>query len=205
MPRPYHHGDLRRALVSAAVELGREGGPGAIVLREVARRVGVSPTAAYRHFQSLPDLLDECARECREHLADAMRTEQARYRPTGEPRVDAWENLRAVGRAYVHFAVGEPGLFATAFAGKKHAIGPDLAIVEPEGPRLILEAALDVLVGVGENAPTDRAAAATAAWSFVHGLSDLLTGPLAGVPAEYRDMAIEQTMDLVQRGLLIRE
>jgi len=203
--RPYHHGDLRRALVTAAVELAREGGPGAIVLREVARRVGVSATAAYRHFESLPDLMDEAARESREHLAEAMRAEQARCVPTGDPREDALNNLRAVGRAYVHFAVDEPGLFATAFSGRKHAVGPDLEIVDSEGPRLILEAALDRLVGVGAIAPADRAAAATAAWAFVHGLSELLRGPLEGVPAQWRDAAIESTMDLVERGMLVRE
>ena len=58
---PYHHGDLRHALIEAAVELAHEGGPGAIVLREAARRVGVSPNAAYRHFDSLPDLVVQVA------------------------------------------------------------------------------------------------------------------------------------------------
>jgi AcrR family transcriptional regulator len=203
--RPYHHGDLRRALVAAAVELGREGGPASIVLREVARRVGVSATAAYRHFASLPDLLEEAAQESLEHLAEAMRAEQARCRPTGDPRGDAWENLRAVGRAYVHFALDEPGLFATAFSCTKPIVGPDLGIEEWEGPHRILEDALDVLIAVGSIAAADRAAAATAAWAYVHGLSELLLGPLGGVPEEMRDAAIESTMDLVQRGLLVRE
>jgi AcrR family transcriptional regulator len=54
---PYHHGNLRHALVQASTELARDGGPSAIVLREAARRVGVSANAAYRHFSALPDLV----------------------------------------------------------------------------------------------------------------------------------------------------
>src|SRR5687767_8921701 len=53
----YHHGDLRNALIGAAVELAAEGGPERVVLREAARSVGVSPTAAYRHFNGQGDLL----------------------------------------------------------------------------------------------------------------------------------------------------
>jgi len=53
----YHHGNLRDALLKEAVELGREGGPAAVGIRELARRTGVSPTAAYRHFTDRDDLL----------------------------------------------------------------------------------------------------------------------------------------------------
>ncbi len=53
----YHHGDLRRALLTATFELARAGGPEAVVLREATRRVGVVPNAAYRHFADRPTLL----------------------------------------------------------------------------------------------------------------------------------------------------
>ena len=56
-PRAYHHGDLRRALVEAATELAASGGADGVVLREAARRVGVSPSAAYRHFPNREGLL----------------------------------------------------------------------------------------------------------------------------------------------------
>ena len=58
----YHHGDLANALAAAAAQLAREGGPDAVVLREAARRVGVSATAAYRHFASHNDLFEEVAK-----------------------------------------------------------------------------------------------------------------------------------------------
>ena len=53
----YRHGDLRRALLDAGVELARQGGPDAVVLREATRRAGVAPNAAYRHFANRDDLL----------------------------------------------------------------------------------------------------------------------------------------------------
>src|SRR5690606_15551130 len=53
----YRHGDLRRALLDAGIELARQGGPDAVVLREATRRAGVAPNAAYRHFANRDDLL----------------------------------------------------------------------------------------------------------------------------------------------------
>jgi len=53
----YRHGDLRRALLDAGIELARQGGPDAVVLREATRRAGVAPNAAYRHFANRQDLL----------------------------------------------------------------------------------------------------------------------------------------------------
>src|SRR5690348_10172615 len=114
--QPYHHGDLYRALVQAGTQLAREGGPSAIVLREAARRVGVSANAAYRHFSALPDLIDAVAHDALAALARSMETELAKCKPTGDAGVDAVDRLNAVGRGYIHFALKEPGLFATAFS-----------------------------------------------------------------------------------------
>src|SRR3954462_15106324 len=73
----YHHGDLANALTTAATQLARDGGPEAVVLREAARKVGVSATAAYRHFAGYDDLI-HAVKECaQDDLAEAMRTELA--------------------------------------------------------------------------------------------------------------------------------
>jgi AcrR family transcriptional regulator len=199
---PYHHGDLRNALVEAAVELARQGGPGAIVLREAARRVGVSATAAYRHFGSLPELVEAVAGECLAALARSMEAELADYAPTGIPAQDAVAAMRAVGRGYVHFATEEPGLFATAFSGvKEHANPVGASGLSAWG---LLERALDGLVDAGVMAAADRTAAATMAWAVVHGLSELFLGPLQEVPAAERAGVIDATLDLVGRGLFVR-
>jgi AcrR family transcriptional regulator len=201
-PRPYHHGDLRNALVQAAVELARDGGPDAIVLRVAARRVGVTATAAYRHFASLPELVDAAAGECIHALARSMQAEKANCRPSGDAERDAWEMLGAVGRAYVHFAINEPGLFITAFTSPKQLVRRDPPAADADmSARDVLEQALDGLITIGALSADDRAAAATMAWASVHGLSTLFLGPLREVPPADRDTAIETTLDLISRGL----
>jgi AcrR family transcriptional regulator len=200
--QPYHHGDLRNALVQAAVELARQGGPAAIVLREAARRVGVSPTAAYRHFRSLPELAEAVAGECLAALARSMEAELDNCAPTGIPEQDAVAAVRAVGRGYVNFAIDEPGLFATAFSGVKEPTNAEGASGLTAWE--LLERALDGLVDVGMMAPADRTAAATMAWAVVHGLSGLFLGPMRELPAAERAGVIEATLDLVGRGLFLR-
>src|SRR6478735_8341640 len=117
--QPYHHGDLRNALIAAAVELAREGGPDAIVLREAARRVGVSATAAYRHFTALPQLVEAVQRASLGALARSMEAELDRCGDGGDEQEQAWQRMRAIRRGYGHFAISEPGLFATAFNRKE--------------------------------------------------------------------------------------
>jgi AcrR family transcriptional regulator len=194
----YHHGSLRSALVDAGVQLAREGGPGAIVLREVARRIGVSPNAAYRHFADLPELSDAVADAALAALADSMRRELTALPDTQDPL----SRLSAVGRGYVHFALAEPGLFAAAFSRAKDRIDP--ANETPDGQRTasgLLQDALDGLVAAGLLAPADRESAVTMAWAAVHGLSTLLLGPLGAVPPSAREPLIDATLTLVCRGL----
>jgi AcrR family transcriptional regulator len=218
---PYHHGNLRNALVQAGTELAREGGPSAIVLREAARRIGVSANAAYRHFSSLPDLVEAVAFDALSALARSMEAELAKCRPTGDAGVDAVRRLDAVGRGYVHFALREPGLFATAFAPRKtaahgghaparfnHAAGRGDA---PRGvgdsglsPYELLGQALDGMLAAGVLDAADRDIAATNAWAAVHGLAGLLLGPLAGEAPAAREKLINAFLDLVDRGLITR-
>lgn len=200
----YHHGNLREALVQAGVELAREGGPSTIVLRETARRVGVSPNAAYRHFASLPDLIDEVARDSRRRLAEAMAAELDRLEPTADPRADATGRLTAVGRGYIRYALAEPGLFATAFptGGKSGADHDeqDPAEEKRRGSFSILREALAGLDAAGILAEPMETAAFNA-WAGVHGLALLLLGPYAGLPEEARESAIADGVAFVVRGL----
>lgn len=203
--RRYHHGDLRNALVQAAVDLAREGGPQAIVLREAARRVGVSATAAYRHFSALPELVDEVAAAAFTQLARAMESELDRCARTGDAAHDSWAEMRAVGRGYVHFALEQPGLFTVAFS----RTGPAIRAARGAGsmgmtPRDLLEHSLDKMLAAQVLSAEDRVAASTAAWAIVHGLSLLLVGRMSGLPPSARDAVIESTLDLLGRGLLVR-
>jgi AcrR family transcriptional regulator len=202
---PYHHGDLRRALVQAGTELAREGGPAAIVLREAARRVGVSATAAYRYFSSLPDLVQAVADDALGALARSMQAELAKCEPSGDAGRDAVKRLDAVGRGYIHFALAEPGLFATAFSPRQPNEGDNGAEDPSAGPYQLLERALDDMVEAGVLDPADRVTAPITAWASVHGLSQLLLGPMAGEPGVTQDEFIDTFLDLVDRGLISRQ
>src|ERR1700754_3095160 len=104
----YHHGALHSALIEASIALAREGGPDRVILREAARAAGVSHSAAYRHFADREALLAEVSRFARSELAAEM---ARRVNRTKDPR----KRMRAVGGAYIDFALAQPGLFRTAF------------------------------------------------------------------------------------------
>jgi AcrR family transcriptional regulator len=198
MSRPYHHGNLRETLVAAGVALARSGGPDAVVLRAVSRQAGVSHTAAYRHFADHDELLAAVGERCMAELARLMRERAAAVRTRGAaPR--AWARLESIGRAYVDFAVTEPGWFRTAFAGvETHGDGP----APEDNPFALLSARLDELVAVGALPPERRPGAEHAAWSMVHGLSSLLLdGPLRGMPDAQRAAITDTVLGVVRRGL----
>lgn len=100
--RTYHHGNLRTALINAALRELAHAGPDGFALRSVARRAGVSAPAVYRHFADKDDLLAAVARECADRLATAMMAAVEVAPP--EPL----ERFRATGIAYVRFAVAHP-------------------------------------------------------------------------------------------------
>lgn len=200
----YHHGNLRPALVEAAVGLARARGPEGVVLREVARQTGVSHNAAYRHFTDRDELLGEVAQVAMAQLAGAMSSELETVREQ-EPLARASARLRATGRAYVHFALAEPGLFEVAFAA--HTDSPPDA--EPEdaspggNPYALLGLVLDDLVIAGGLTRQRREGAEALCWSAVHGFAVLhQDGPLRDVPATEREHSLELLLDQIQRGLL---
>jgi AcrR family transcriptional regulator len=172
MPRKtYHHGDLRRALTAAALDLLRAGGPEAVTIREVARRAEVSPAAIYRHFPDRDALLAELGRIARDGLARRMLDEQARVAHVAD-RQHATDRLLALGRGYLEFARSDPQLLAAAFLPFEPADGPP----EDPNPWKLLSAALDDLVSVGAMSPARRPGAEVVAWSAVHGFATLRAG-----------------------------
>jgi AcrR family transcriptional regulator len=178
--RPYRHGNLPNAMRAAARAILDEAGPDAVGLRETARRVGVSATAAYRHFTSKEDLLASVAAEGFRELTASL-----------EAAANASEPLTGVGLAYVEFALQKRGLFRLMF-------GPIL-VERAKYPGLneAAQQAFDVLQrvgGLGER-PREENPAAMAAWGLVHGLSGLFIDGL--VPeARARGLA-EETLAYV--------
>ena len=193
----YRHGDLRNALIDAGVQLAQSGGPDAVVLREAARICGVSPNAAYRHFATLEDLREAIADRARNQLASAMEAGLELVPSARDPSTTATDRLRAVGEAYIHFAIEQPGLFRAALGYRS------LSVISADRarPMKLLEHALDDLVDVGRIPAANRAAALVVAWSAVHGLATLLLGPLGELTPDAMNAAIELTLQTVITGL----
>lgn len=199
----YHHGDLRNALVRAAADLAEKGGPDAITIRAAAREVGVTPTAAYRHFAGHPELIEAAKGEALVRMATTI------LEVLGEPPEDAspvevaLHRMRAGGRGYIRFALSQPGLFRTAFCATDHVDLRDASHQLADAPPYAyLSAALDELVTVGWLDPGLRPHAETAAWATVHGLSLLLLdGPYRAFSDAEKQTIIEATLDSVLRGL----
>jgi AcrR family transcriptional regulator len=173
--RHYHRGDLRAALVTAALDLLGEAGAEAVSLRAVARRAGVSAMAPYRHYADKEALLAAVATLGFERFRDALRA--------ADWAAPAGQGLVAQAVAYVGFAVENPALFRLMFGPKRFGAHPELWAAG--------EAAYGVLAGrVAAETPVEaeREARALGCWSLVHGLAMLLLdgrlGDKAAVSAE---------------------
>src|SRR6516165_8076489 len=107
--RSYHHGNLREALISAALDLIAQKGPAGFTFAEAARQAGVSPAAPYRHFRDRDELMADVAQ-----LGFVkFETELARAWNQGAP--DALTALGNIGKAYLEFARSQPGYYAAMF------------------------------------------------------------------------------------------
>ena len=192
----YHHGDLAAALVGAAVIAARDGGEHAVGLNRLAAEIGVSASAAYRHFPGgLSDLLIAVGDIARQGLANRISQRVAEVRPSRSPATTARRRFRASGEAYVDYVLDEPGLFQVACRhGRSRGDGAD--------PYGMLAGCIDDLVAAGELPEARQDDAAIAAWSAVHGLAVLLTeGSLRHLPEDRRRQVIDRTLDMVERGL----
>jgi AcrR family transcriptional regulator len=201
----YRHGDLRRALLEAGIELARAGGPDAVVLRQATRRAGVVPNAAYRHFAGREDLLEAVRAAALAALAVAMEEELGRLRRGQRAGDHARASLRAVGAGYLRFALAQTGLFRTAFSVPSAVEDdPDPAKAGSSGlnPFQLLGSALDLMVESGVLPPSRRPGAEYLAWSAVHGLALLLIdGPLKGVGQKQASALAQRLLEMVEKGL----
>lgn len=163
----YHHGDLRRALLEAAIAILHEEGASALTLRSVARRAGVSHAAPKNHFADLAALLQAVAVVGFEDLTAAMRKAKAR-------ETDPLGSVLAIGDAYVRFALGSVGHFRAMFHPALGDRAPGSALDEASRVTFdvlassIAEAQAANVVRAGETQELSLAA-----WSLVHGLATL--------------------------------
>ena len=156
MPRkaPYHHGDLRAALLGAAIEVIDEKGAGSMSVREVARRAGVSHAAAAHHFGDRAGLLTAVATEGYQLLGAALLAAQEQHR-----------SFLEVGVAYVRFAVTHRAHFEVMFQ-------PTLYLADDAALQMAKKKTATLLYGT-RDANAEQIAGGVAAWSIVHGLATL--------------------------------
>jgi len=202
----YHHGELRRALVETALLVVERDGVGALSLRDLARRLGVSHAAPAHHFVDRAALLAEIAREGFDRLTAAM---SAAAQPARDPR----ERLDVIGRAYVRFALEHPAFFRVMFGREVSDLADPPAALGEAGERsfAVLLGAVDAILAshrAPERPPAD--AVAFTCWCIVHGAAMLwIDGPLRcqAPPGEARarfERGLAFTFDFL-RGALAAE
>lgn len=170
--KPYHHGDLRSALVAEGLRLLAERDAESLSLREVARGVGVSATSVYRHFPDKEALVTALALEGLARLGAAQRI-------AAEAAGGGDAGFCETGRAYVRFALGNPALFRLIFASPALAGERAKAGFDPEATALLQANAAAAAAKKGGDAEIY----AVEAWALVHGLAMLMLD--GQIPVDY--------------------
>ena len=197
MKRGYHHGNLRQALVEAALDLITQTGPQGFTLSEAAKAADVTPAAVYRHFAGRDDLMAEVARQGYDIFGALMDFAYNDGRPT------ALAAFEATGRAYLAFARKYPGHYMAMFeSGLTLNAYPDLALVAQKA-RAVLEKAAEQL---SQHMPAEKRPPATMfsahIWAMSHGVVELFMrgNPGAKSPFPPEDL-LEAGIGIYLRGL----
>ena len=163
--RPYHHGDLRRALIEAAERILEREGPQALSLRAVAREAGVSPAAPYHHFKDKSDLLLAIAEAGFEALGEALKAAIG-----GSPE----GKLNLIGPAYVRFARANPALYRVMYdCSRNEDAMPGKAHDDHESGFHMVEKAM-IAAGVDPADELGLKLWCIAAWCSAHGVAEMV-------------------------------
>jgi AcrR family transcriptional regulator len=198
---PYHHGNLREALIEAAIALLAESGASGLGLRCTARTAGVSASAPYHHFGGKQGLLAAVAAEGFRRLAVSQEAAEREESEVVSPR----DRVKSLGRSYIRFARAHPELYELMFFHEieDRADYPELVLAAEAGYERIERATMDLLATQGEAAVPPKVAI-NGAWAMVHGLSNLLnegniTPGEKGNPDE--SLLIDSILEIWARGL----
>lgn len=166
--RSYHHGNLREALVAAALQLIGEKGPAGFTFAEAARSAGVSPAAPYRHFRDRDALLADVAARGFEHFAGEL---EAAWND-GSP--DPMRALESVGRAYLNFARNEPAYYAAMFEAQLPPdLNRDLTLAADQALAVLRRAAEAVCARLPKERRPPALMVSLHIWSLAHGIASL--------------------------------
>ncbi|CUH77272.1 TetR/AcrR family transcriptional regulator [Tropicibacter naphthalenivorans] len=195
--RGYHHGNLRQALVDAALSLIEAKGPTGFTLSEAAKQAGVTPAAVYRHFAGREDLIAEAARQGYEIFADVM---QYAY-DSGQP--SALAAFEATGRAYLAFARKYPGHYIAMFeSGISVNHSPELAAVSRRARDVLERAATELSQHIPEEKRPPPAMFSAHIWALSHGVVELFARNSPGTQSPFPpEDLLETGIGVYLRGL----
>jgi AcrR family transcriptional regulator len=202
-PRPYHHGDLRRVLIDAALQLVGEGGADAVSVREAARRAGVSPGAPFRHFPSRDALMRAVAEEAQRRFRAEIEAALAKA-PAGDPLA----RFRCLGLAYLRWAMRHPTHFEV-ISSRRLFDHDRSAGVSRDNVELIqrTESTLEEAFAAGQLRPTDLKQVQIAGRALVYGFARMnIDGhlPRWGVDGAEAERTAEAILDLFIEGIARR-
>lgn len=195
--RAYHHGNLKHALIEAALELIAAKGPTGFTLSEAAKKAGVTPAAVYRHFEGREDLIAEAARQGYEIFGDLM---EHAYQ-SGQP--SALAAFEATGRAYLAFAKGFPGHYIAMFeSGISVNRTPELAQAVTKANSVLEKAAADLSEHIPEDKRPPASMFSAHIWAMSHGVVELFArnSPGRASPFPPEDL-LETGVGIYLRGL----
>jgi len=192
-PRGYHHGNLKEALIRAALQLIAEKGPAGFTFAEAARFAGVSPAAPYRHYRDRDDLLADVARRGFEQFADVLNAAWDEGRPAP---MTAFERM---GKAYLSFAQAEPAYYSAMFeAGIPPSTSAELAAAGDRAFAVIRSAAERIIARLPAGRRPPALMVALHVWSLSHGIAALFgRGDAARRPLPM------STDELLEAGVLV--
>ncbi len=195
--RGYHHGNLRQALIDAALELIEAKGPTGFTLSEAAKRAGVTPAAVYRHFQGREDLIAEAARQGFEMFADLMQYAYDKGQPS------ALAAFEATGRAYLAFARRHPGHYIAMFeSGISVNRSPELAAASARARGVLEKAATDLSRHIPPGKRPPAAMFSAHIWALSHGVVELFARTSPGTQSPFPpEELLETGIGIYLRGL----
>ena len=181
--RGYHHGNLKQALIDAALVLIEQKSPQGFTLSEAAKTAGVTPAAVYRHFSGRDDLIIEVARQGYEIFADLMEFAYNKGQPS------ALAAFEATGRAYLAFARKHPGHYMAMFeSGISKNASPELALAEARASGILEKAATELSQHIPEDKGPPAAMFSAHIWAMSHGVVELYTRGPARSPFDPEDL-----------------
>ncbi len=199
-PKPYHHGDLRRVLIDAALQLVGEGGVDAVSVREAARRAGVSPGAPFRHFPSRDALMNAVAEEAQRRFRAEIELAVA-----AAPADDPLRRFRSLGLAYLRWAMKNPTHFEI-ISSRRFFDHDKSAVVARDNAELIglTERTLAEAFALGQLRAVDLKRVQIAGRALVYGFARMnIDGhfPRWGVADAEAERTAEGILDLFIEGI----